>query len=75
MAALLISNGFNANTRHLRQLSNCQLCHRNLPPLTLERKPYSFTFRSRRELLITETELRLIAAAANIGEIKTPRNG
>ena len=34
-----------------------------------------FTRRSRRALLITETDEKLIAAAANIGEISSPRNG
>ncbi len=35
----------------------------------------SFTRRSRRALPITDTELRLIAALAIIGESKSPKNG
>lgn len=36
---------------------------------------YSSVFRSRRALPITDTELRLIAAAANIGLSSKPKNG
>jgi len=36
---------------------------------------YSLTFRSRRALLMTETELRLIAAPAMIGLRSNPKNG
>ena len=36
---------------------------------------YSFTFRSRNAFVITETELKLIAAAAKIGLSNTPKNG
>ena len=35
----------------------------------------SFTDRNLNEFPTTDTEDRLIAAAANIGEIRTPRNG
>jgi len=34
-----------------------------------------FTFRNRSELLITETELKLMAAAAKIGLRSNPKNG
>ena len=37
--------------------------------------PYSFNFRSRSEFVITETELRLMAAAARIGLSSRPKNG
>jgi len=36
---------------------------------------HSLAFRSRRALLITETELRLIAAPARIGLRSRPKNG
>ena len=36
---------------------------------------HSFTFRSRKALAMTETELRLIAAPAMIGLRSTPKNG
>ncbi len=36
---------------------------------------YSFTLLSRSELLITDTELKLIAAAAMMGESRIPKNG
>ena len=36
---------------------------------------YSSVFRSRKALPITDTELRLIAAAANIGLSSRPKNG
>lgn len=36
---------------------------------------WSFKVRKRSELPITETELRLIAAAANIGDKRTPKTG
>ena len=39
------------------------------------RRSYSFTFRKRSEFVITETELRLIAAAARIGLSNRPKNG
>ncbi len=38
-------------------------------------KNHSLTFRSRRALLMTETELRLIAAPAMIGLSSQPKNG
>jgi hypothetical protein len=36
---------------------------------------HSFTFRNRNALLMTETELRLIAAPAMIGLSSQPKNG
>ena len=36
---------------------------------------YSFTFRNRNEFVITETELKLMAAAANTGLSNQPVNG
>ena len=36
---------------------------------------HSLTFRSRKALLMTETELRLIAAPARIGLSSRPKNG
>jgi hypothetical protein len=36
---------------------------------------HSLTFRSRKALLMTETELRLIAAPAMIGLSSKPKNG
>lgn len=36
---------------------------------------YNLTFRNRREFAITDTELKLIAAAAIIGESKIPKTG
>ena len=39
------------------------------------RADYSFACRSRSELVMTETELKLIAAAARIGLSKIPKNG
>ena len=36
---------------------------------------HSFTFRSRKALLMTETELRLIAAPATMGLSGKPKNG
>ena len=36
---------------------------------------YSFTVRSRNEFVITETELKLMAAAARIGLNNRPKNG
>ena len=36
---------------------------------------HNFTFRSRKALLMTETELRLIAAPAMIGLSSKPKNG
>jgi hypothetical protein len=40
-----------------------------------ERLPYIFTLLSRRAFPITDTELKLIAAAANMGLSKIPKNG
>ena len=37
--------------------------------------PHSSTFLSRSEFVITDTELKLIAAAAKIGRSKSPKNG
>lgn len=37
--------------------------------------PYILVVRSLKALLITETDDRLMAAAANIGEIKNPKTG
>ena len=39
------------------------------------RTNHSLTFRSRKALLMTDTELRLIAAPAMIGLSSTPKNG
>jgi hypothetical protein len=36
---------------------------------------HSFTVRKRKAFVITETELRLIAAAAKIGLNSSPKNG
>ena len=36
---------------------------------------YSFNLRKRREFAITETELKLMAAAARIGLSNSPKNG
>lgn len=38
-------------------------------------RPHNFAFRSRKALLMTETELRLIAAPARIGASNKPKNG
>ena len=38
-------------------------------------KSQSFALRSRKAFVITETELKLIAAAARIGLSNTPKNG
>ena len=38
-------------------------------------RSYSFTFRRRSEFVITETELKLMAAAARIGLSNRPKNG
>jgi len=38
-------------------------------------RDYSSTFRSRRAFVMTETELKLIAALAIIGLRRTPKNG
>lgn len=38
-------------------------------------RDHSFTFRSRKALLMTETELRLMAAPAMIGLSSRPKNG
>jgi hypothetical protein len=43
---------------------------RDLAPET-----YNFTCRSRSEFVITDTELRLIAAAAKIGLSSSPKTG
>jgi len=42
---------------------------------TVELRGYSFTFLSRSEFAITDTELKLIAAAARIGLNNSPKNG
>jgi hypothetical protein len=39
------------------------------------RRAYSFTLRRRRALAITETELKLMAAAAKMGLSRIPKNG
>ena len=39
------------------------------------RPTYNFRFLNRKAFTITETELKLIATAANIGESKIPKNG
>lgn len=39
------------------------------------RKLYNFTFRNRKELAITDTELKLMANAAIIGDNKIPNTG
>ena len=36
---------------------------------------YNFRFRNRRAFTITDTELKLMATAANIGESNIPKNG
>ena len=40
-----------------------------------ECRRYSFTFRRSSALVITETELKLMAAAAKIGLSRIPKNG
>jgi hypothetical protein len=52
-----------------------ELCGRILgkPDRVLPR--YNSSLRKRKELLMTETELRLIAAAAKIGLSSNPKNG
>src|SRR5579884_4129000 len=44
-------------------------------PWELPELPYSFTFLNRSALLITDTELKLMAAAAKIGLRRIPKNG
>lgn len=44
-------------------------------PRSIETRGQSRAARSRSALPMTETDERLIAAAANIGEIKRPKNG
>jgi hypothetical protein len=44
-------------------------------PVSPEEAPQIRTARKRRALAITETELRAIAAAANMGDSKIPKNG
>ena len=44
------------------------------PPIA-EILAHSFTFRNRKALVMTETELRLIAAPAMIGLSSKPKNG
>jgi hypothetical protein len=39
------------------------------------RQNYSLTLRSRSEFVMTETELKLIAAAARMGLSSSPKNG
>ena len=43
--------------------------------MTMPVRIYSFTLRSRSEFAITDTELKLIAAAARIGLNNNPKNG
>ena len=45
------------------------------PPILPTFRYYNCTLLSRSELLITETELKLIAAAAMIGDNRIPKNG
>ena len=52
-----------------------QLLVSRLPPSKIVFQVYSFTRLSLSELLITETELKLIAAAAIIGDNSIPKNG
>lgn len=44
-------------------------------PSKTKRRDYNRSFRRRRAFPITETELKVIAAAAMIGESKRPKNG
>lgn len=44
-------------------------------PLRLCGEDQSFTFRNRSEFVITDTELKLIAAAAMMGLSSHPKNG
>ena len=52
-------------------------CGKYGPPSTFPQRsaPYSFAFRNLSALLMTETELRLMAAAAKIGWSVQPVNG
>jgi len=43
--------------------------------MTVSGGVYSFTFRNRSEFVITDTELKLIAAAARIGLSSSPNTG
>jgi hypothetical protein len=45
------------------------------PSHTFHLKPYNFALRRRRALVITETELKLMAAAAKMGLSRSPKNG
>lgn len=45
------------------------------PPTFLAPAPYSFTRLSRNAFVTTDTELKLMAAAAIIGESSSPKNG
>src|SRR6266446_4238369 len=62
-----------SEARDLHFAANC----RSLAPLGMTNSSgiYSFTFRKRSEFVITETELRLIAAAAKIGLSSSPKTG
>jgi hypothetical protein len=44
-------------------------------PLTRVMSSYNFAWRNRSEFVITDTELKLMAAAARIGLSKIPKNG
>jgi hypothetical protein len=48
---------------------------RHFPPMTVRKDFHSSTLRSRNALLITETELKLIAALARIGLSSSPNTG
>lgn len=50
-------------------------CRNGYARFTLSTLTYSSRLRSRRALVMTETELKLMAAAANIGLSSKPKNG
>ncbi len=58
-----------------RAAANLSFFMRAQRSLAIARPVYSFTLRRRKALLMTETELRLIAAPAMIGLSSRPKKG
>ena len=74
MQTALVERG--EDVAHVIPLIRATVClHSAFCILNFELRDYRFTLRSLSALPTTETELILIAAAANIGLRSTPKNG
>jgi hypothetical protein len=64
----------NEGPMHLVSVPNTWVL-RSQKPLSQDDKAYSWSLRKRSEFVMTDTELKLIAAAARIGLSSNPKKG